>query len=73
MPCVMLGIPAYSEEALMTYIAYGVNVLTVIATFNAMVKGSYLKKNFESGMLIKKRDIKKAYKADAASVVSLDA
>lgn len=59
-----LGIPAYSEKSLMTYIAYVVNLLTIIATFNAMVKGGYLKKNFEAGLGVKRSEIKKAYRAD---------
>ena len=64
---VAYGIPAFKQENLMTFVGYGVGLLTVIMTFNAMVKGSYLKRNFEQGMLVKRRELRKIYKENVVN------
>jgi hypothetical protein len=63
------GIPAFNQENIMALVSLGVGVLTVLMTFNAMVKGGYLNKNFEQGMLLRKSELKRSYKASGAENV----
>lgn len=65
---VSLGLPAFTQEAILVYVGYLVGLFTIIITFNAMCKGAYLNRHFEKGMAIRKRELRKMYAAEQTAV-----
>lgn len=65
---VSFGLPAFTQDTILVYVGYLVGLFTMIITFNAMCKGAYLKRHFEKGMAIKKRELRKMYKAEQKAI-----
>ncbi len=57
------GLPAIDKSSLMLYIAYAIDLLTVVACFRAIICGSFLNRNYQKGMRLEKYNLRRIYRA----------
>ena len=56
------GLPAFDKSALMLYIAYAIDLITVIACFRAIICGCFLNRNYQKGMRLERYNLRRIYR-----------